>query len=98
MNLDKMTPEMEDLDNIIHLTDEAGNDCSFEFLDLLEYNDSEYIVLLPVDDDVDELLILQVEDSDRDEESYIGVEDQDILQTVFHMFKEKFKDEFSFID
>lgn len=93
---------MDEFDNIITLNDENGVPKEFEFLDLLEHNGEEYIVLLPTDDDSDEpgeVVILKVEDGDDpDEESCIGVEDEDELNAVFEIFKEKFKDEFNFTD
>ena len=91
----------EELDNIIVLNDENGNEIEFEFLDLIEYEGEEYVVLLPHDEeeDADEVVILQLEDTDNeDEESYVSVDDEDVLQAVFEIFKEKFKDEFNFID
>ena len=91
----------EELDNIIILNDEDGNEVKFEFLDLIELDGEEYIVLLPtVEDDEDgEVVILKVEDTDsEDEESYVSVDDQEVLNKVFEIFKEKFKDEFNFID
>lgn len=97
-------PEMdEELDNIIVLNDEDGKEVQFEFLDLIEYEDEEYVVLLPVEDENEEeageVVILKVEDTDsEEEESYISVDDQDTLNAVFEMFKEKFKDEFNFLD
>ena len=98
-----MDENMEDLDNIITLNDENGNEVKFEFLDLIEYNDEEYVLLLPMDseeDDDGEVVILRLEDTDEDseEESYVSVEDEDILMEVFNIFKDKFKDEFDFID
>lgn len=92
----------EELDNIIVLNDEEGKEVQFEFLDLIEYEDEEYVILLPIeetDEDAGEVVILKVEDTDsEDEESYVSVDDQETLNTVFEMFKEKFKDEFNFID
>ena len=92
----------EELDNIVVLNDEEGNEVQFEFLDLVEYENEEYVVLLPLDeedDDAGEVVILKVEDTEsEDEESYVGVEDQEVLNSVFEIFKEKFKDEFSFLD
>ena len=95
MDLEKHEFDNEELDNIIHLNDEDGNDVPFEFLDLIEY-----VVLLPGDDgDADEVVILKVEESqNEDEESYVGVEDQGVLNSVFRIFKDKFKDEFNFVD
>lgn len=92
--------EGEELDNIIVLNDENGDEIEFEFLDLIEYEGEEYVVLLPNDEDeADEVVILKLEDTDsEDEESYVSVEDEDVLQAVFDIFKEKFKDEFNFVD
>ena len=96
--------ENEELDNIVILNDEEGNEVQFEFLDLIELDDEEYVVLLPVADegeeDEGEVVILKLEDTDDDseEESYVGVEDEEILNKVFEIFKEKYKDEFNFVD
>ncbi len=91
----------EELDNIIVLNDENGEEVEFEFLDMIELDGEEYVVLLPVEesDEEGEVVILKVEDTDsEDEESYVSVDDEDTLNKVFEMFKEKFKDEFNFID
>lgn len=95
-------PENEEMDNIIILNDEEGNEVEFEFLDLIDYEGEEYVVLLPVEEteDAGEVVILQVEDTDSDseEESYISVENEETLNKVFEIFKDKFKDEFNFVD
>lgn len=83
-------------DNIVTLNDEYGNEVQFEFLDLVEYNGEEYVVLLPADDEDGEVVILKVEAIDDDNDSYTSVEDEDILMAVFQIFKNKFKDEFDF--
>ena len=95
----------EELDNVIVLNNEHGNEVKFEFLDLVELDDEEYVVLLPIlenedEEDEGEVVILKLEDTDEDseEESYVGVEDEEILNKVFAIFKEKFKDEFDFVD
>lgn len=85
-------------DNYITLNDEYGNEIQFEFLDLIEYNEKEYVILLPVEDDAEEVVILEVEESDDDTESYLSVDDTETLMQVFEIFKEKFKNEFNFID
>lgn len=97
--------EGEELDNIVILNDEDGNEVKFEFLDLIELDDEEYVVLLPVteegEEDEGEVVILKVEDNDdeeSEEESYVSVEDEDTLNKVFEIFKEKFKDDFDFVD
>ena len=100
-NNDNMEGLDEELDNIIILNDEDGNEVQFEFLDLIELDGEEYVVLLPTEDDEEEgeVVILKVEDTDsEEEESYVSVDDQNVLNKVFEIFKEKFKDEFNFID
>mgnify|MGYP000425432723 FL=1 len=94
--------EGEEVDNIVILNDEEGNEVQFEFLDLIEYNEEEYVILLPVEDEISEepgeVVILKVESTSEDEESYVSVEDEEVLNNVFEIFKEKFKDEFNFTD
>ena len=92
----------EDESNIVILNDEDGNEIRFEFLDLIEYESEEFVVLLPIDEDGEnedgEVVILKLEDSDTDEESYVSVDDEATLNAVFEIFKDKFKDEFNFTD
>ena len=94
----------EELDNIVVLNDEDGNEVKFEFLDLIELDDEEYVVLLPMAEEGEEdgeVVILKLEDNDdenSEEESYVSVDDEDVLNRVFEIFKEKFKDDFDFVD
>jgi len=84
----------EELDNMIVLNDEDGNEVNFEFLDLVELDGEEYVILLPTDEVEDE----PGDTDSEEEESYVSVEDEEVLNKVFEMFKEKFKDEFDFVD
>ena len=94
-----MDMENEMLDNMIRLNDEDGNEILFEFLDLIVYDNQEYVVLLPAGDNGGgEVVILRLEEVDVETESYVSVDDEDTLNAVFEIFKEKFKDEFNFID
>ena len=92
--------DLGDLDNTIILNDENGNEVEFEFLDLIEYEGNEYVVLLPRDepDEAGEVVILMVEETSEEEESYTSVDDDKILGIVFDIFREKFKDMFNFVD
>ena len=103
--MDENINENEELDNVITLKDEEGNEVKFEFLDLVELNDEEYVILLPMtttgEEEEGEVVILQIEDKDTpddEEESYISVEDESVLNEVFEIFKEKFKNDFDFVD
>ena len=95
--------DYEDESNIVVLNDENGEEIKFEFLDLISLDDEEYVVLLPVieegEEDNGEVVILRLEETDSEtEESYVSVDDEEILNKVFQIFKEKFKDEFNFED
>ena len=91
---------VEELDNIVILNDEEGNEVKFEFIDLLEYEDEEYVILLPVEETEEpgEVVILKIEGETEEEETYVSVDDEQVLNKVFEMFKEKYKDEFDFAD
>jgi uncharacterized protein YrzB (UPF0473 family) len=84
-------------DNLVTLLDEDGNEVQFEFLDLEQYQEKEYVILLPAGDTDGEVVILQVEEPDDENEAYIGVDDPDVLEAVFARFKAKFSDEFDFV-
>lgn len=86
--------------NIITLNDENGAEVQFEFLDLIEYEGHEHVVLLPVNDEAeDEVLILRVEPiEDSDEEAYVSVDDEETLMAIFEIFKQHFADEFDFAE
>lgn len=90
----------EEYTNVIALTDSDGSDVDFEVLDIVPYNDHEYVVMLPVDDESDspEAVILELLEAEEDNEEDMlqGVEDEDILNAVFNLFMEKNADEFQF--
>lgn len=83
---------------IITLEDDLGNEQDFEFLDVVEYDGDEYIILLPVEDgeEADEVMILRIDSVDDENENYVGIDDEEILQKVFSVFKDRYKDEFDF--
>ena len=87
---------LEEEVEILSLTDEEGNEVQFEYLDCFEYCGKEYLVLLPANDDSSEIVILEVEPVDEENENYVAVSDQDTLDAVYTIFKEHFKDVFTF--
>ena len=91
-------PEEEEEVSILTLTDENGEDIDFEYLDVIDYKGKEYLVLLPVEDENEELVILEVEPVDEENENYLAVEDEDTLNAAYEIFKEKFKDVLTFED
>ena len=94
MENENLLPEEEV--STLTLTDENGVDTTFEYLDCIEYEGVEYLVLMPEDDESGELVILEVEPVDEDMENYLAVEDEAVLNAVFAIFKDKYKDIFTF--
>ena len=80
------------------LTDENGVDTEFEYLDCIEYDGKEYLVLLPVDDEENSIVILEIEPVDEENENYLSVDDPDALNAVYSIFKERYKDILQFED
>ena len=83
-------------DNIITLTDEDGNDADFELLDLIQYGEKDYAVLIPDDEETDEVLLFEVIDADKEDNTFIEIEDDDLAETIFQLFKTKNADRFDF--
>lgn len=81
-------------DSIITL-EADGDEEKFGFLDFVEYENEEFIVLYPLERKDDRLLILKVEeDATSDEyDSYVGIDDDDLVQAVFEKFMAEHKDE-----
>ena len=88
----------EEESSVIALTDENGVETEFEYVDCIEYEDKEYLVLLPVDEESSEVVILEIEPVDEENENYVSVEDEAVLAAVYGIFKERFKDVFTFED
>lgn len=88
--------EMETESALITLTDDEGNEVEFEFLDVIEYDGDEYIVLIENDEDDDEVVILKINALDEETEEYVSIDDEEILQTVFEMFKKKYEGDINF--
>ena len=90
--------ELDSLDNIVVLTDQDGVDTEFEFLDVVEVDGKEYVILLPVETaDDGEVVIFRIEGEGEDE-TYVGVETEEEASKVFEVFKEKAKDDFNFVE
>ena len=88
----------EEETSFITLTDENGVENEFEFMECIEYQGKEYLVLLPADENSAEVIILEVEPVDEENENYISVEDEAVLEAVYAIFKDHFKDILTFED
>ena len=96
MENENLIPEEEE--SILTLTDENGVDTDFEYLDCIEYKGKEYLILMPVDDEETSIVILEIEPVDEENENYLSIDDENLLNAVYAIFKEKYKDILTFED
>ncbi len=90
---------MDEMDNegtLITLEDEEGNEVEFEFLDVIEYEGEEFIVLIENDEDADEVVILKINVIDDETEEYVSIDDEELLDKIFDIFKKKYDGEINF--
>ena len=86
-NKDIMLEEDMNEGAIITLTDDEGKEVEFELLDVIEYKGDEYIVLIENDENADEVVIFQIRSLDEETEEYVSIEDEELLNTIFEIFK-----------
>ena len=91
-----LTEEMENEAPLITLEDEEGNEMEFEFLDIVEYEGEEYIVLIENNEDADEVVILKINPIDDETEEYLSIEDEELLDRLFNIFKKKYDGDIKF--
>lgn len=76
-------------DNYIELLDENNNPVPFEFIHAMTYEDADYVVLAPVDDDPGEeetgVVILKTIVGEEEDE-YEAIEDEALLNALFALF------------
>ena len=93
---EELMSEMENEGTLITLEDEEGVEVEFEFLDIVEYEGEEYIVLIENDEDADEVVILKINPIDDETEEYVSIEDEDLLDKLFEIFKKKYEGDIVF--
>jgi uncharacterized protein YrzB (UPF0473 family) len=87
--------EMENLENIVVLTDENGEEKRFEIITALEVEEEEYYVLYPADatDDEGEALVLKLAVNENDEDVLVEIEDDDEFEKVEKAYNAWLEDE-----
>ena len=88
----------EEESSLITLTDDKGQEVTFEYLDCIEYQGKEYLVLMPAEEGSDEIVILEIEPVDEENENYLAVEDDATLDAVYAIFKDRYKDVLNFAE
>lgn len=84
----------DELDFTVTITDTDGVKAEYEFLDIVLYENNEYAVLLPSDDEENVDIFKIIPDGKK--EKYARVTDDKTLDAVFEIFRVKNEDEFDF--
>ena len=82
-------------DTIVVLTLDDGTEAQFELLEIIDFQDSQYAVLIGTDVNCTGCIILEVEKIIDDTMSFYPVP-VEIANQVFEIFKEHAKDTFTF--
>ena len=88
----------EEESSLITLTDDNGIETTFEYLDCIAYQGKEYLVMIPAEEDANEIVILEIQPVDEENENYLAVEDEAVLDAVYSIFKERYQDVLNFAD
>lgn len=70
------------------LTDDEGNELECEYLDSIEYQGKEYVILYPLDQDENEgeVIIMEVTAVDEENEEFRTIDDEDLLDAIFEEY------------
>ncbi len=94
---ENLTPETEEEEGPIYLTDEDGKEYPFDLLDIISYRGSDYAVFFPAgdpeedDNQEEEVVILKVIPHKDGSVEFEGTDDEAVLDTVFETFMENMR-------
>lgn len=102
--LNNSNNENEEYDPVIvSVVDENGTEHTFEELDSIELGDKEYVALLPVYDENEDVIddgeLIILERNYEDDDIYLEpIEDEALFMKIGKMFEERLSDMFEFDD
>lgn len=79
--------EQNDYTKSLILIDEDDNEIEFDLMDQFEFKGEKFLVLLPVDDDSDDLEYVILRDAG--DGALAGIEGEDTLDRVFEEYKKR---------
>ena len=76
--------------NIVTFVDENQQEVEFEIIDILEIDDNEYAILLPIDqgEPAEEAIILKIDADENGDELLFEIEDDDEWEMVANVWQE----------
>jgi uncharacterized protein YrzB (UPF0473 family) len=89
-----MADEIFDTEEIYTLTDEDGAEKQFQLLGSCEVDGSEYLALIPVEDEnSEEYVILKREIDEKGEDMLVTIDDDDEFDRIADIFEDQLFDE-----
>jgi uncharacterized protein YrzB (UPF0473 family) len=85
-----MVTEQEE---VITLVDEEGAEHDFTVVDIINVDESEYAILLPVEEENDEAIILKFTHDDEGSELLVDIEDDEEWEKVADAWEEMLAEE-----
>jgi uncharacterized protein YrzB (UPF0473 family) len=79
---------MEDMENVVVLTDENGVETQFEVITALTVDDKEYYVLYPVDSEEEDAIVLRLDENEDGEQTLATIEDDDEFEKVAQAYEQ----------
>lgn len=87
-----------DIDKVVVLSDDNGNEIEIEYIDSAEYQGKMYAMFMPLENDDDEVVIMQYDNQSDEYDSFIPVTDQKICDGVYDILREKYKEQLDELD
>jgi uncharacterized protein YrzB (UPF0473 family) len=87
---------MTDGNEVLTLTDEEGNEHQFSVIDIIEMDNSEYAILLPLEsgeEEEEEAIILRIDTDDDGNEILVDIQDDDEWEKVADTWASMVEDE-----
>ena len=87
-----------DINKVIVLSDDVGNEMEIEYIDSTDFEGERYALFLPLENDDDEVIIMKYDNVSKDYDSFIPVEDKRILEGVYEKLREKYAPQLKELD
>ncbi|HBC91536.1 MAG TPA: DUF1292 domain-containing protein [Pelotomaculum sp.] len=84
---------MTEQEEVITLVDEEGAEHDFTVVDIINVDESEYAILLPVEEENDEAIILKFTHDDEGSELLVDIEDDEEWEKVADAWEEMLAEE-----
>ncbi len=87
-----------DINKVIVLSDDVGNEMEIEYIDSTDFEGERYALFMPLENDDDEVIIMKYDNVSKDYDSFIPVEDKRILEGVYEKLREKYAPQLKELD